>query len=92
MIYIGIDLHARHFSMAVLDHDDSIMFEQTLPTSSQNLKAVVGAFSETQCVVFEESTLAAWAYQVLQPCAEKVVVAGLPTEVVAVAMSVLQSV
>ncbi len=65
MIYIGIDLHARHFSMVVLDQDNSIMFEETLPTSSQNLKAAVGAFGETKTVVFEESTLAAWAYRVL---------------------------
>ena len=75
MIYIGIDLHARHFSMAVLNQDDGIMFEETLPTSCQNLKAAIGAFSETKSVVFEESTLAAWAYRVLQPYAEKVVVA-----------------
>ena len=58
MIYIGIDLHARHFSMAVLNQDDSIMFEETLPTSSQNLQAAIGAFSPTKNVVFEESTLA----------------------------------
>ncbi len=62
MIYIGIDLHARHFSMAVLNQDDSIMFEETRLTSCPNLKAAIGAFSETQSVVFKESTLAAWAY------------------------------
>ena len=75
MIYIGIDLHARHFSMAVLNQDDSIIFEETLPTSSQNLKAAVGAFGETKTVVFEESTIAAWAYRVLARCADEVVVA-----------------
>ncbi len=75
MIYIGIDLHARHFSMAVLHQGGSIMFEETLPTSSQNLKAAMGAFSETQSVVFEESTLSAWAYRVLEGCGDEVVVA-----------------
>ncbi len=35
----------------------------------------MSAFAEGKSVVFEESTLAAWAYRVLQPCAEKVVVA-----------------
>ena len=58
-----------------MDQDNSIVFEQTLATSCQNLKAAIGAFIETKSVVFEESTLAAWAYRVLQPCAEKVVVA-----------------
>jgi len=61
--------------MTVLDQDNSIIFEETLPTSSQNLKAAVGAFAEGKRVVFEESTLRAWAYRVLQPCAENVVVA-----------------
>jgi len=75
MIYIGIDLHARNFSMAVLDQYNSIIFEQTLPTSCQNLQAAVSAFAEGESVVFEESTLAAWAYRVLQPCPDRVVVA-----------------
>jgi len=75
MIHIGIDLHARHFSMAVLDQDNRIIFEETLPTSCQNLKAAIGAFGETKTVVFEESTLAAWAYRVLARCADEVVVA-----------------
>jgi len=75
MIYIGIDLHARHFTMAVLDQDNSIIFEETLPTSSRNLKAAVGAFTEGKSVVFEESTLAAWAYRILARCADEVVIA-----------------
>ena len=75
MIYIGIDLHARRFSMAVLDQDNSIIFEETLPTSSQNLTAAVSAFAEGKSVVFEESTLAAWAYRVLARCGDEVVVA-----------------
>ena len=75
MIHIGIDLHARHFSMAVLDQDNRIVFEETLPTSSRNLKAAVSAFAEGKSVVFEESTLAAWAFRVLLPCADRVVVA-----------------
>ncbi len=66
MIYIGIDLHARQFNMAVLDQDNRIVSEETLPTSCQNLKAAVSAFAEGKSVVFEESTLAAWAFRVLQ--------------------------
>jgi len=75
MIYIGIDLHVRQLSIAVLDQDNSIIFEETLPTSCRNLKAAVTAFAEGKSVVFEESTLAAWAFGVLQPCADRVVVA-----------------
>ena len=38
MLHISIDLHARHFGMAVLNQDDSTIFEETLPTSYENLK------------------------------------------------------
>ncbi len=57
MIHIGIDLHAPHFSMAVLNQDNGTMFEKTLLTSSQNLRAAIGAFSETKNVVFEVTCL-----------------------------------
>ncbi len=60
MIYIGADLHTRHFSMAVLNQADGIIFEKTLPTSCQNLRAAIGAFSETNSVVFEETCPHLW--------------------------------
>ena len=75
MVYIIIDLHARQFSISVMDEQRSTIFEQTLPTSCQNLKAAVRAFAGRASVVFEESALAAWAYRVLEPCADQVVVA-----------------
>ena len=61
--------------MAALDHDNSIIFEEMLPTSSQNLKAAVDAFAEGKMVVFEDNTLAAWPYRVLARRANEVVVA-----------------
>jgi hypothetical protein len=61
MIYIGIDLHARQLRMSVLDQHNSTIFEQTLPTSCENLKAAVKAFGGRKLVVLEESRLAAWA-------------------------------
>ena len=75
MVYIITDLHARQFNISVMDEQRSTIFEQTLPTSCQNLKAAVRAFAGRASVVFEESALAAWAYRVLEPCADQVVVA-----------------
>lgn len=37
MLYIGIDLHARQFTMSVLDRHNSTIFEETLPTSCESL-------------------------------------------------------
>ena len=59
MVCIGIDLHARQFRMSVLDQHNGTIFEQTLPTSCENLKAAVKAFAGRKRVVLEESTLAA---------------------------------
>jgi len=75
MVYIITDLHARQFNISVMDEQRSTIFEQTLPTSCENLKAAVRAFAGRASVVFEESALAAWAYRVLEPCADQVVVA-----------------
>ena len=72
--YIGIDLHAKHFSVAVLKEGEFV-FEATLPTSPENLTETLGALPGPKAVVLEESTLAAWAFQVLQPHVETLVVA-----------------
>jgi len=39
MVCTGIDLHARRFSMSVLDQHNSTIFEQTLPTVNAGGKA-----------------------------------------------------
>jgi transposase len=75
MIYIGIDLHARRFSFSVLDADSQILVEDTLLTSAYNLRAVVAGIPGPKTVVFEETTLAAWAYRELEPFVDRVVVA-----------------
>lgn len=73
MRYVGVDLHARHFSIAVLE-DDGFTFEATLPTSPENLRDAMDAIAGPKTIVFEESTLAAWAHRTLLPHAEEVVV------------------
>jgi len=73
MRYVGIDLHAQHFSIALLEQD-GFTFEATMPTSLENLRDAMDAIAGPKTVVFEESTLAAWAYRTLLPHAEHVVV------------------
>lgn len=73
MRYVGIDLHAQHFSIALLE-EDGFTFEATMPTSPENLKDTMDAIAGPKTVVFEESTLAAWAYRTLLPHADHVVV------------------
>jgi len=70
-----LDIHARNFSIAVLDENSSVVFEHSLATSAANLRTVMEAIADPKRVVLEETTVAGWAYRVLKPHAEQVVVA-----------------
>lgn len=76
MLYVGMDLHARSFSLAVVDEDCDVIFQQTLATSSANLRGAMEALEGRKRVVFEESDLASWAYRVLEPHVDELVVAN----------------
>jgi len=73
--YMGIDLHARTFTIAVYDRDGNELFVKQRETSCENLRQMVGSVKGKKRVVIEESTLASWAYRVLQGCGASVVVA-----------------
>ena len=75
MLCVGIDLHARTFSYAVVDEDCKVIFEATLPTSCENLREAMEAIEAEKRVVFEESDLASWAYRVLEPYVDELIVA-----------------
>lgn len=73
MQYIGLDLHAKSFSMAVLDEQSRLMWTQTCSTSGDDLVRLVTALSGAKTVALEESTLADWAFRLLSPYAKVIV-------------------
>ena len=75
MNYVGLDIHARNFTISVLSKDNMTIFETELPTSADNLRSVIGAIAKPKCVVLEESTVAAWAYRTIVAYADQVIVA-----------------
>lgn len=75
MMYIGLDVHARTFAMAVLDGRGKVMFEREWETSCASLREAVGAIAGRKRVVLEESTIASWVYRLLKPHTDEVVVA-----------------
>lgn len=75
MNYVGLDIHARNFNISVVSKDNMILFETQLPTCADNLIGAISAIPQPNCVVLEESTVAAWAYRTILPYADKVVVA-----------------
>jgi transposase len=73
--YIGLDVHARHFSMAVMDPDGEWVFEQTYPMSLRRLRTAIETIAGKKIVVLEESTLAGCVFRHLKPHVEQIVVA-----------------
>ena len=75
MLTVGIDLHSRQFNVCVLEGKGKVLFEESYRTSAENLVLVMNTLANPKRVVLEESDLAAWAWRVLQPHAQQVVVA-----------------
>lgn len=75
MMYIGLDVHARTFAMAVVSGRGEIMFEGEWETSCASLREAVGAIGGRKRVVLEESTIASWVFRLLKPHVDEVVVA-----------------
>lgn len=73
MQYIGLDLHAKSFSLAALGKDGEMLLEQTRATSGEGLVRLVNALAGDKVIAVEESTLADWAFRLLSPHAKVVV-------------------
>jgi transposase len=73
--YVGLDVHARHFSMAVMDPDGEFLFEKTYPMSLRKMRRAIEVITGEKIVVLEESTLAGCVFRHLQPHVEQIVVA-----------------
>ncbi len=58
MKYVGRDIHARNFGLAVLDENSSVLSEHILATSATNLRTVMEAMADPKRVVLEETTVA----------------------------------
>lgn len=58
MKYVSLAIHARNFSIAVLDENSSVLFEHSFATSAVNLRTVMEAIADPKRVVLEETTVA----------------------------------
>jgi transposase len=74
MHYIGLDVHSKNFTVAVMDRNGQVLLEGHRPTSEHNLRDVVAGVSGAKVVALEETTVAAWVYRVLKPHAYRVIV------------------
>ena len=76
-VYIGMDVHSRTCTYAVLDEDGQMVFRTTVPTNLDRLRRCLERVSGKRHVAIENGTQAAWLYQGLRDLCEKMIVANL---------------
>ena len=65
--YIGLDVHQATISVAVLDATGKLVMESILETSAATILQFFAGLRGRVLVTFEESTSAAWLYDLLKP-------------------------
>lgn len=72
--YIGLDVHQATISVVVLDSTGKLVMESILETSAATILQFFAGLRGRLLVTFEESTSAAWLYDLLQPHVAEVLV------------------
>ena len=72
--YIGLDVHQATISVAVLDSTGKLVMESILETSAATILQFFAGLRGRLRVTFEESTCAAWLYDLLKPHVAEVLV------------------
>jgi len=75
--YIGIDVHAASCTIAVVDAHGKRAGLHVVATNGQEIVECLRAIPGQKHVCFEEGTQSGWLYEVLEPHAVEVVVAGV---------------
>ena len=72
--YIGMDVHQAMTVVVVLDADGRVILETMVPTEAAAIIRFVQSLSGPLRVTFEESTQAAWLYEVIRTYVTEVIV------------------
>ena len=72
--YIGLDVHKESISIAVLNAAGKIVMEYVIETKAITILQFLRGLRGDLQVTFEEGTLAAWLYDLIQPHVTEVVV------------------
>ena len=74
ILYIGMDVHLLCIVIAVMDQKGKILTRSVLETSAQAVRDFFHSLRGELHVTFEEGTLAAWLYDLVEPLVHRVVV------------------
>jgi len=72
--YMGMDVHQAMTVVVVLDADGKVILETMVPTEAAAIIRLVQSLSGPLRVTFEESTPAAWLYEVIRAYVTEVIV------------------
>jgi transposase len=72
--YIGMDVHQATTVVVVLNADGKVILETIVPTEGAALVRLFQSLSGPLRLTFEETTQAAWLYEVVRACVTEVVV------------------
>jgi transposase len=72
--YMGMDVHQAMTVVVVLDVDGKVILETMVPTEAAAIIRLVQSLSGPLRVTFEESTQAAWLYEVIRTYVTEVIV------------------
>ena len=73
--FIGIDTHSASCTFVVLGPSGKRLAEQVVETNAGAIRKFIGAVHGQRYICFEEGTHSAWLYEILEPLAQRVVVA-----------------
>ncbi len=62
MEYVGLDIQARIFSIAILDENSTMLFEYSFAASAANRRGVGEGGADPEGVGREETRVGVWAY------------------------------
>ena len=72
--YLGIDLHARTFTIGEMDGNGRFIGNREFPTSENNIiQALESVDAKHKLLTIEEGPLTYWAAQVAHPCVDQVI-------------------
>ena len=72
--YMGMDVHQAMTVVVVLDSDGKVILETMVPTETAAIIRLVQSLSGPLRVTFEETTQAAWLYEVIRAYVTEVIV------------------
>lgn len=74
ILYVGMDVHLLCIVIAVMDQQGKLRSRSVIETSTQAVRDFFQSLRGELHVTFEEGTLAAWLYDVVEPLVHRLIV------------------